>query len=190
MPGRLRTDYNESRPPAPTGVGYTRRIRPPMLPAGRIGDVRGAGKFYFRAVLKQVQAQSERPGLKRPLVALHVREFDLGVRGRLLPRPPAHAIKPELPVIGRRSSSTSDRLPCERLPGRRMQFAKRRRGHSCLLKEEARFRAIQRADKNPAIEKSILLLAGSLREKCTGMASSQVAVVGTLAEAFDADRIA
>ncbi len=38
-------------------VGDTCRIRPPLRPAGRNGDAKGAGNLYFRAVLKRVQGQ-------------------------------------------------------------------------------------------------------------------------------------
>ena len=42
-----RTSYKGTRPPLCARVGHTRRIRPPMLPAGSIGDSQGAGSSYF-----------------------------------------------------------------------------------------------------------------------------------------------
>jgi hypothetical protein len=39
-------------------VGDTRQIRPPLLPAGSNGDVKGAGSLYYREVLKWVQGHN------------------------------------------------------------------------------------------------------------------------------------
>ena len=88
--------------------------------------------------------------------------------GGSCPRPRTHAVEPELPVIRVYERSLASRKPSLSMSPLRKSTARL----SCLLKEEAGFRAIQRADKHPAIEKPILLLAGSFREKRTGMAGS------------------